>query len=47
MVFKNDPTTPRSKHANELKVYEKTVSTAIKQGVSLDLNPLIALYGVF
>ena len=28
------------KHANELKVHEKTVRTAIKQDLSPDLNPL-------
>ena len=33
-----DPTTPIRKHANEFKVYEKTVRTAIKQHLSPDLN---------
>ena len=28
------------KHANELKVQEKTMRTAIKQDLSRDLNPL-------
>ena len=34
-----------SKHANKLKVQEKTVKTAIKQELSPDLNPFIMLYG--
>ena len=35
-----DPTTSRKKHANELKVHEKTVETAIKQDLYPNLNPL-------
>ena len=34
-AIKKDPT----KHTNELKVIEKTVRTAIKQDLRLDLNP--------
>ena len=39
-VFKKDPTKSIRKHANEIKVHEKTVKTAIKQDLSPDLNPL-------
>ena len=39
-AIKKDPTTPIGKHANELKVHEKTVKTAIKQDSSPDLNHL-------
>ena len=39
-VIKKDPTTSIRKHANELKVHEKTVRTAIKQDLSPDHNPL-------
>ena len=39
MVIKKDPTTSIIKHANELKVHKKTVWRAIKQDLSLDLNP--------
>ena len=39
-VIKKDPTTSIKKHANELKIHEKTVSTAIKQDSSPDLSPL-------
>ncbi len=35
-----DPNTLIRKHVNDLKVYEKTVRTAIKQDLSPDLNPL-------
>ena len=41
-VIKKDPTTLIRKHADELKIYEKTLRTAIKQ----DLTPLITLYGL-
>ncbi len=41
-VIKKGPTTSIRKHANELKVHQKTVRTAIK-----DLSPLITLYGAF
>ena len=40
MVIRKDPTTSIRKHANELKVHEKTVRTAIKQDLSPDHNPL-------
>ena len=35
------------KHANELKVHEKTVRTAIKQDLGPDLNPLNYTMGFF
>ena len=35
-----DPTTSIRKHPNELKVYEKTVRTAIKQDLGPVFNPL-------
>ena len=38
MAIKKDPTTSIRKHANELKVHEKTVKTAIEQDLSTDLN---------
>ena len=47
MGIKKDPSTSIRKYANELKVYEKTVRTVIKEGLSLDLNPLITLYRAF
>ena len=47
MAIKKDPTTSIRKHANELKVHEKTVRTAIKQDLNPDHNPLITLYGRF
>ena len=37
-AIKKDPTTSIRKYANELKVHEKTVRTAIKQDSSPDLN---------
>ena len=37
-AMKKDPTTSIRKLANELKVHKKTVSTAIKQDLSPDLN---------
>ena len=43
-AIKKDPATSIRKNANELKVYEKTVKTAIKQDLSSDL---IMLYGMF
>ena len=39
-VIKNEPTMSIRKHANKLKVYKKTVRTAIKQDLSSDLNSL-------
>ena len=39
-VIKKDPTTSIRKHADELKVHEKTVRTANKQDLSSDFNPL-------
>ncbi len=46
-MIKKDPTTSIKNHANELKVYEKTLRTAIKQNLSPDLNPLdYAIWGV-
>ena len=46
-VIKKDPTTSIRKHANELKVHEKTVRTEIKQDLSPDLNPFEnAIWGV-
>ena len=45
-IMKN-PITPIRKHANELKDHEKTVRTAIKQNLSLDLYPLdYAIWGI-
>ena len=47
MVVKKDPTASIRKHANELKDYEKTVRTAIKQDICPDLNLLdYAKWGV-
>ena len=47
MVIKKDHSTSIRKHANELKVHEKTVRTAIKLVVSPDINPLdYAICGV-
>ena len=39
-TIKKDPMTSIKKHANELKVHEKTVRTAIKQDLSPGLIPL-------
>ena len=39
-AIKRDPTTSKRKHANELKVHEKSVRTAIKQDSSPDLSPI-------
>ena len=39
-VIKKDPTTSIRMFADELKVHEKTVKTAIKQRLSPDFNPL-------
>ena len=39
-MIKKDPTTSIRKHANELKVHEKTVRTAIKQDLSPDLQTI-------
>ena len=48
MSIKKDLTTSIRKHANELKVHEKTVRTAITQDLSLNLNPLdYAIWSVF
>ena len=46
-MIKKDPTKSIRKHANELKVYKKTVRTAIKQDLSPDLNSLDNTRGVF
>ena len=43
-AIKKEPTKSIRKHANELKVHEKTVRIAIKQVLSLDLNPLRVRY---
>ena len=43
MATKKYPTMSIRKHANELKVHEKTVRTAIK----IDWTPLILLYRAF
>ena len=45
-VIKKNPTTSIRRHANELKVHEKAVRTAIKEDFSPDHHPL-ALYGAF
>ena len=46
-MIKKDATTSTRKHANELKVHEKTVRTAIKHDLSPDSNPLdYAISGV-
>ena len=46
-MVKKDPTTSIRKHANELKVHEKTMKTSIKQDLSPDFNPLdYAIWGV-
>ena len=46
-VIKKDPTMPIRKYANELKVHEKTVGTAIKQDLCPDLYPLdYAIWGI-
>ena len=46
-VMKKDYTMSIRLHANELKVHEKTVRTAIKQDVSPDLNSLdYAIWGI-
>ena len=39
-AIKKEPITSIRKHTNELKVYKKTVRTAIKQDLSPDHNPL-------
>ena len=46
-AIKKGPTMSISKHANKLKVQEKTVKTAIKQELSPDLNPLLCYMGKF
>ena len=46
-MIKKDPTTSIRKHANELKVHEKTVRTAIKHDLNPDHNPLdYAIWGI-
>ena len=46
-VIKKNPSTTIRKHANELKVHEKTMRTAIKQDLSPELKPLdYAMWGV-
>ena len=42
-MIKKDLTTSIRKHANELKVYEKTARTEIKLDLRPDLNPYIAI----
>ena len=37
-MIKKDPTTSIRKRANELKVHDKTVKTAIKQDLRPDIN---------
>ena len=39
-VIKKDPSTSMRKHVNELKVHEITVTSAIKENLNPDLNPL-------
>ena len=39
-VIKKDPTASIRKHANELKIHEKTVRIANKQDLNPDFNPL-------
>ena len=46
-AIKKIPRTSIRKHANKLKVLEKTVRTGIKQDIGQDLNPLIMLYRSF
>ena len=47
-AIKKDRTTSIRKHANELKVNEKTVGTAIKQDLSPDFNPFdFSIWGIF
>ena len=46
-AMKKNPTTSIRKLANELKVHQKTVKTAIKQDLNTDLNSLdYAMWGV-
>ena len=46
-AIKKEPTASIRKHANELKVSEKTVRTAIKQDLNQDFNPVnYAIWGV-
>ena len=47
MVIKKDSTTSIGKYANELKVYEKTVWTVVKEDLSPNLSPFnCAIWGV-
>ena len=46
-MIKKDPTMSRRKHTNELKVYDKTVITAIKEDLSPNLNPWLRYMGGF
>ena len=47
-TIKKDTTTSIRKHANELKVHEKTAMAAVKQGLGPDLTPLYyAIWRVF
>ena len=47
VAIKKDTTMSIRKHANELKVHEKTVRTEIKQDIRLDLKLLdYAIWGV-
>ena len=40
MAIKKEPMMSIRKHTNKLKVYEKTVRTAMKQDLNPDLDPL-------
>ena len=41
MVIKKEPTKSKRKHADELKVHEKTGRTAIKQHLNSDVTTLV------
>ena len=45
-MIKKDPSTSMRKHANELKVHENTVRTAIKHDLTPDLKPPPPDYGM-
>ena len=47
IVIKKDPTTSIRKRVNELKVFEKTVTTAIKHDLSPGLILLVYALGSF
>ena len=46
-VIKKGPPTSIRKHANELKIHEKTLMRAIKQDLNPEFTFLITLYGMF